>query len=74
MERANLKEGWPLGEWWKNHILSQVGEEMANVAYFGDSLKLCEAMSFEKWHLQRRGNDIKGHEIVKLWLFAKQEH
>ena len=42
-----------LGEWWKNHILSQHGEERANVAYFGDYLKLCEAISFENMALAK---------------------
>ena len=32
-------------------------EETANVAYFSDYMKLCEAMHFKIWLLQRRGNN-----------------
>lgn len=36
--------GAPLGTWWKSHILSQRGEEGANVAFLDDSLNLCKAL------------------------------
>lgn len=39
------------GEWWKNHILPQQGEENANMTYFNKSLKLCKAMIFENMTL-----------------------
>jgi hypothetical protein len=32
MRRYPIREWRPLGEWWKNHILPQGGEERANVA------------------------------------------
>jgi len=41
--RYPTRERRPLGEWWKNHILPQRGEERANVAILEDSLSWSEA-------------------------------
>jgi hypothetical protein len=37
----------PFGKWWNSHKLSQHVEERADVVYFGESLKLCEVVSFK---------------------------
>ena len=50
--RYPKRERRPPGEWWKNHILPQHGEERANVALLDDHLNLCEALRSEdasKW-------------------------
>ena len=50
--RYPKRERRPPGEWWKNHILPQHGEERANVALLDDPLNLCEALRSEdasKW-------------------------
>ena len=35
------------GDWWNNQILSQHGEEWANVALLDDHLNLCKVLSSE---------------------------
>ena len=42
--RYPTRERRPLGEWWKNHILPQRGEERANVAIVEDPLSWNEAI------------------------------
>ena len=52
----------------KPHI-GQHGEERANVVYFGDSLKLCETMSFQNMTLTKERPQSLLREI-KLQSFA----
>lgn len=56
-EEYSTKECRPCGEWWKTHILPQHDEILANVAYFGDFLKLCENMEFAKERKQSLSNN-----------------
>ena len=47
MRRYPTRERRPLGEWWKNHILRQDGEERANVAICEDTLSWHEAIRLD---------------------------
>ena len=48
-QQYTTRERQPLGEWWKNHILSKGGEEWANVIMCENPLSWREAIRNNMW-------------------------